>query len=527
MSQMSRRSFIRKNLGAAAAAAALPGMQAQGAETTGEPVKVGFAKIDISPCIESKTRFRRPLEAICAAINDKNNQVFIIALDLLEMPPQECFSIQQGISQKLNVPTERILIHTTHTHCSPWGERETGQRIVNLPDTLARCLSQAISNSRPARVRAGKKDVGKTLSVYRRGDAGADLGFQTFWFGYTFRPGDDRPDASALANEMKSRWLRKPSDYTPGPKPIWFDGDVDSFVQCIRFEDARGKTIGSIVRFSAHPHLTCACKEWLYDPDYPGVVRDKVEKQTGAPVMFLSGTCANLVPKEKVRYVVDADKAPKFPYMGPSSGFSPADDNELFAEVRRIGSAIADAAIQGLDNSQIEDISSFRFAARRFSVPLNPDIPATADEVEKRKTPLVTEYEAALQQPKPFDRLRVLAERFSRLEWAPGLAKETLTGADRNAALAMLPLAILSFNSNVLVFMHSEILAETTFELRKAYPKFNLLTMGLTGGCIGYFPTARMIDQGGYEGRATVITKDAEEKLRRDVAELIRELNVA
>jgi len=36
-----------------------------------------------------------------------------------------------------------------------------------------------------------------------------------------------------------------------------------------------------------------------------------------------------------------------------------------------------------------------------------------------------------------------------------------------------------------------------------------------------------MIDQGGYEGNATLITRDAEEKIRQDVAELFRTLSIA
>lgn len=490
--------------------------------------QAGFAKIDISPCIESKTGFRKPLEAICAAISDKDNQVFIVALDLLEILPQECLSIQQEIGQKLNVSPDRILIHTTHTHSSPWGEKETGQRIVNLPDTLGRCISQAISNSRPARIIAGTKDVGKTLSVYRRGDAGPDLGFQTFWFGYTFRRGDDRPDASALVNEMKSRWLRKKPDYAPASEPIWFDGDVDSLVQCIKFEDAGGKSIGSIVRFSAHPHLTCACRNWLYDPDYPGVVRDVLEKHTGGPVMFLSGTCANLVPKEKVRYVIDVENVPKFPYMGPSSAFHPADEDELLGEMRRIGKAIADAASEALDNSHVENVSSFSFATKRFSVPLNGDLPRTTrQQVEQLKAPIVAEYEAALRQPNPLPKLITLAGRLNRLEWAPSIAMRVLNEEDRNTGQKMLPLAVVALNSNILVFLHSEIPVETTFEIRKTCPGKNLLTVGLTGGSMRYFPTARMIEQGGYEGNATLITKDAEEKIRRDVTELFRTLSIA
>ncbi len=525
MEQMDRRKFIKSNVAAAAALSLSGPLQAETGE--GAAVKVGFAKTDISGCIKSETKFRRPLEAICAAINGGETTTVLIALDLIEMPPRDCRAIAEQVSGLTKIAAENILIHTTHTHSAPWGERESGQQIVGLAAALADCVSQAVARARPARLRAGASDVGKTLSVYRRGDAGAELGIQTFWFGYTFGEGDDRPDASALVNEMKSRWLRKKPDYTPGPEPVWFDGEVDSLVQVLSFEDTKGEPIGCIVRFSAHPHLTCACSEWLYDPDYPGVVREAVEKQTGAPVMFVSGACGNLVPKEKVKYVIDWDKVPEFPYMGPSSAFDPADDNELLAEVERIGTAIARAATDALNNSAAEEIRSFKFACGDFGVPIDAALPRSSEEVECIREALVSEYEAALNQQSPLRELRGLANRLNWLEWAAPFAMDVLTDEERAAGEKKLPIAAVALDSSVLVFMHSEISVETTFALRKRYADLNLWTVGLTGGCVGYFPTAEMIDEGGYEGRSTVVAREAEEKLRKDISNLLRGMNVA
>lgn len=535
MEKMNRRNFIKANLGTATALplfSALPLSRQSDAKANtlsgrADAAKVGFSKVDISPCIKSKTGFRRPLEAVCASISSKEKQVIIFTLDLIEMTPQQCWSIQQEVGKGLSLAPERIVVHTTHTHSSPWGARESGQQILHLPETLIRCASEAISNARPARIRTGATDVGKTLSVYRRGDAGADLGVQTFWFGYTFRGNDGRPDASALVNEMKSRWLRKKPDYRPGPEPIWFDHDVDSLVQTISFEDAGGKPIGCIVRFSAHPHLSCACANWLYDPDYPGVVRDVVGKEIKAPVMFLSGACGNLVPKEKVKYVVDWDKVPQFPYMGPSSAFDPADDNELLAEMKRIGTDIAKAAIDGLKDSPIEDGASFKFASQPFAVPLDANLPADKKEVECIRKALVSEYESSLRQGEPLRELRGIANRLNWLEWAAPISMDVLTEQDRAAGEKKLPVSAVALNSNILIFMHSEISVETTFALRKQYPKLNIWTTGLTGGALGYFPTAKMIDEGGYEGRSTVIARDAEEKMRKDISKLLARLGIA
>jgi len=531
MKPVNRRTFLKKNFAAAAisiSSGLASARQGRGAEQNGSVgLKVGFSKIDISPCIKSKTGFRRPLEAVCASISNGQSQVVIIALDLIEMPPRECRAIQGEVAKGLAIAPERILVHTTHTHSSPWGARETGQQILHLPETLIRCASEAISNARPARVRTGATDVGKTLSVYRRGDAGADLGVQTFWFGYIFRDGDDRPDASALANEMKSRWLRKKPDYTPGPEPIFFDHEVDSLVQTISFEDAGGKSIGCIVRFSAHPHLSCACANWLYDPDYPGVVRNVVGKEIKAPVMFLSGACGNLVPKEKVKYVIDWDKVPQFPYMGPSSAFDPADDNELLAEMNRIGTGIAKAALDGLKSSPIQNVSSFKFASQEVALPLDPGLPRTTEEVDCIRKALVSEYEASLRQGNPLRELRGLANRLNWLEWAAPISMNALTDEDRAAGRKNMPLSVIALNSSILLFMHSEISVETTLALRKQYPGLNIWTVGLTGGTLGYFPTAKMIDEGGYEGRSTVVARGAEEKMRKDVSKLLARLRIA
>ena len=60
--------------------------------------------------------------------------------------------------------------------------------------------------------------------------------------------------------------------------------------------------------------------------------------------------------------------------------------------------------------------------------------------------------------------------------------------------------------------------------LRKKYPQYNLWTIGLTGGTIAYIPTAKMIDEGGYEGRSTIVHRNAEKKLRNDIEDLLSEM---
>jgi hypothetical protein len=67
-------------------------------------------------------------------------------------------------------------------------------------------------------------------------------------------------------------------------------------------------------------------------------------------------------------------------------------------------------------------------------------------------------------------------------------------------------------------------MAETSLELRKAFPSLNLVPVCLTGGSTQYIPTAEIMDMGGYEGRATVTGRTGEAEMRGDIARMIREL---
>ena len=72
-----------------------------------------------------------------------------------------------------------------------------------------------------------------------------------------------------------------------------------------------------------------------------------------------------------------------------------------------------------------------------------------------------------------------------------------------------------------------EVMVGTTLELRRQHPELDLWTMGLTNADVGYLPTSRMVDEGGYEGRSTVFAATAGERVRSDVSILLRRIGVA
>jgi hypothetical protein len=486
-------------------------------------VRAGFAKADLSPCISHSPGFRRPLEARSAVFEDAKTVVALVALDLIEIAPVFCRQLREEVAAKLGIAPQAVLIHSTHTHTAPWDQDHgSSPAIPGLGRVIADCCAKARAGALPARMRVGATDVGQTLSIRRRGDAGPDLGLQTFWFGYTYRDGDDRPDASALASEMRNRWLRQPSSYKPADKPLWFDRPVDPLVQAMSFETMDAKPLGSIARFCAHPHCASSCHERLFDPDYPAVVRDVVERSRGGTCLFLLGPSADLAPKERVRYTLDESKVPPFPFMGTTSAYVPESDAAQLAELKRIGTAVADAALKGLAGAAAQPLQRLAAAHCEQAVPIDPALPTDRGAIQRIKAALVPQYEAFLGQGGPPREMRGLANRLNWLEWAAEKALTVLTPQDRARGAIQMPLAAVRLNDTAMAFMHSEVSMETTLALRQA--SANLWTVGLTGGSIEYVPTAAMIDEGGYEGRSTVVARDAESQMRSAVEKMLREL---
>lgn len=71
------------------------------------------------------------------------------------------------------------------------------------------------------------------------------------------------------------------------------DAPVDSELLVLRVEDTDGKVIAHAVNFAAHA-TTRDAKDRKFSADFPGVMAALVEKETGAPCLFLQGAAGDL-----------------------------------------------------------------------------------------------------------------------------------------------------------------------------------------------------------------------------------------
>src|SRR5262249_15424540 len=89
-------------------------------------------------------------------------------------------------------------------------------------------------------------------------------------------------------------WDEASRQFVCGFNPTAF---ADDTVLVGRVTSPEGSPIASIVNYACHP-TTLAWQNTLISPDFPGSMRDLVERNTGAPCVFLQGASGDLGPRE-------------------------------------------------------------------------------------------------------------------------------------------------------------------------------------------------------------------------------------
>lgn len=226
--------------------------------------KVGFAQKDITPQVPTPmwgygARGDRlsegtldPLMAKAIVIEAGEDRLAMVGLDLGRAPtPAMMEVIRTTIREKAKI--EHVLIVGSHTHHGPvlellnrdgFGKGRFDAAIgylESLPEMLASTIVEATSKLQPARMGVNTAEV-----PYNR----------------------------------NRQTKRKPAARDP-------------LLSVMRFDDVTGKPIGVLVNFAAHPVMTDP-RILKFSADYPGYMMNHVEKEFGAPCVFIQGASGDL-----------------------------------------------------------------------------------------------------------------------------------------------------------------------------------------------------------------------------------------
>jgi hypothetical protein len=188
--------------------------------------------------------------------------------------------------------------------------------------------------------------------------------------------------------------------------------------------------------------------------DAPGIVSEYVEKKIGAPVLFINGAAGNIAPIYSV-------------YPTPGSGH----------------------------------LGQFRVLLGDKILEANSRILSTTNEVRLNSGAMVVE-----------------TPRKPGLGWPADLGDYTRT-TDDGMSMVKLPIRFLNINDDVAIWSAPlELFNEISNDIRNRSPFPFTFYFGYTNGWLGYLPTAKAWDHGGYEVETvSPFTPSAETELKEAV----------
>ncbi|MDO8994971.1 MAG: neutral/alkaline non-lysosomal ceramidase N-terminal domain-containing protein, partial [Daejeonella sp.] len=215
------------------------------------------------------------------------------------------------------------------------------------------------------------------------------------------------------------------------------DGEVDRRIGLMRLDKANGSPLALIANYAIHGTVYGPANLEI-SGDAPGIVSTYVEQKTGVPLLFINGAAGNIAPIYSVT---------QSPYSSK--------ENELRQFRVLLGDKILEA---------------------------NKDILSTTDSVSLF-----------------IGSLNIETPRKANLGWSEDLAKYTRT-TSTGVNMVKLPARFLKINENIAIWsLPVELFCEISNEIRERSPFPFTFYYGYTNGWLGYLPTAKAWENGGYE----------------------------
>ncbi|MHB0876690.1 MAG: hypothetical protein ACYC5O_11685 [Anaerolineae bacterium] len=391
-------------------------------------------------------------DGLCAralCLSADDGEVAIVSCDLIGLPRESVQAIKQRIRDLCGLAPELVLVGCTHTHTGP----ETRSMALSpTDDAYLELVNRRIAD---AVVMAHRRLAPAGMAVGLGQEA--DVSFnRRFWM----------RDSSGSGRPGKVRT-------NPGignPDIVRPAGPIDPAVGVLALRSLEGRLLAIWVNFAVHLDTTGGDS---VSADYPYYLTRALRQRYGQDVVVLFNPGA----------------------MGDLNHFDVrATGAELKGESHpsRIGNALAGVAQQVLAKATFADVPSVAASLRPVRLPLRAVTPERVAAAEK-----------------------VIAE--SNIGKADFTME--LVAAHRDRKLAEMPDAIetevqaLRIGDVGIVGMPGEVFVELGMALKQRSPLQPTFVAELANDSIGYIPTAKAYDEGGYEPTSTVLAPGVGEAL--------------
>ena len=392
---------------------------------------------------------RDDVYATSLVLSDGEMKIALVTCDLCALPIQQVRHVQRLIEQRTGIPPGHVLINCSHAHSGPLTtfSEETPeslrQVVITLLDAIADSVVQAAATLVPCHLSAGKGSVQASIN------------------------------------------RRKRNGYSDAVTPEFPQGTVDPDLHLVRIDGLDGTPLAALTSYACHP-VALRPPSHAISADFVCALRQTVEPQVGAPLLFAQGAAGNLVPIGP-----DMEMEKRLELTGKMLG----------AEALRVH-----AALGRKSQRQQNTLDEKGGRAREADSLESPARSESLDFNTRADGPLAAQAGGTGPPPRPM--LAAASETLLLNLWqdqpqATGAGRSHQTFpylapplVDGKVACAV---QVLRLGDIALVGVAGEAFAEIGLAVKARSPFAHTIFLGYTNGCLGYIPTAAAYPAGGYE----------------------------
>jgi neutral ceramidase len=276
-------------------------------------------------------------------------------------------------------------------------------------------------------------------------------------------------------------------------------GSVDPILGIIKIKQKNNKLLVVLANYCCHPTVL-GPDNLLISADYPGSFRDDLEKRFGSDtvIMFTNGACGDINPGHSAEISALGGRIP----------------GRTFKRASEVGGILAAATGKIISGNSQKEVS-LAIKSKKIDLLLK-NFPS----VEKIKS-AIAENKAAISGKKGKELLTAQVEL---------LHSELLLGkaVERNAIdddyLTFAIQAVKISGDTVLLGMPAELFVDIGLSIKKMSPFKNTFVIGYANGYMGYVPTQKAFEEGGYEVLVAKFTPKSSEKIIKTSLNILNEI---
>ncbi len=474
--------------------------------------KCSFGKVIVNDVFEAKYPFGKDLEGRFIYLRDGRQQWLLAVFDFSGTFRRTCIKWREAVSEATGIPAANIWYHELQIHAAPISDELDGVPCDRLVEICVPVIRDMMLSAVDAQLNYILLDLEDRFNVNREQYI-PELGAVTVWAGLQYdpqgRPFGGNPDIMNL-------YGYKP-DIKAFKDNIYFDRPADPQGALLVFRSGKGEVLGTITRFAAHPDVAVLFEsmgitgQYKYHWDWPGYLREAMDKSIGGTGLYVNGPCGNLSVRKG--------------YEGMTT--YAACDREAF----RIGNEIARAFLEVWNSMPgvWEDIKLTVTRAGKAELPMRDSMPHSLEASRNREEQIKASAEnldKALENAVPPALIKRLIDEKMHQSCISTIINSWvgITDSELKSRTVIAEIEAVSLNGLVFAGLPGECLTETCQWLKAQSMGNKLIVLDQVNGYMGYMTTAEAYDQGGYSYWGSWLRRDAEKILRKKMLELIRQI---